>query len=98
MQKRCIILVLVTLFFLLAIKSARADSSAPPATDLAGQGIEDTWHAVALSGLMFAGIVGALLTALRIRSTRALQESGQGGSQQLGLSRIPAQHQDERSR
>jgi len=100
MQKRRIILVLITLLVLLAIKTAHAQTDAANAgVDWnRGEDIQDTWHGVAITGLVFAAGIGGLLTILRVRATRQRQHSGQGGPQQLGLSQIPVQVKDERSR
>jgi hypothetical protein len=102
MTKRRNILFLIVIFLMLLIKAARAQqgdaTSAGVDWDNSGDSIQDTWHGVATTGLVFAAVIGGLLTALRIRATRALQQSGLGGPQQLGLSQIPVQPKDERAR
>ncbi len=101
MQKRRIILVLITLLVLLAIKTAHAQTDAANAGvnwQNPGDSIEDTWHGVATTGLVFAAVIGGLLTVLRVRATHQRQHSGQGGPQQLGLSQIPVHEKGERPR
>src|SRR4051812_28763051 len=99
MQKRRIILVLTTILVLLAIKAAHAQSNAANAGvdwQNPGESIQDTWHGVATTGLVFAAVIGGLLTALRVRATHQRQHSGQGGPQQLGLSQVPVREKGER--
>ena len=94
---RRIILVLITLLLMLAIKMAHAQSN-PANTGVdasSADSIQDTWHGVATTGLVFAAVIGGLLTALRVRATHQRQHSGEGGPQQLGLSHIPVQERDE---
>ena len=99
MNKRRNILFLIAIFLMLLIKAARAqDPNAGVDWNNPGDSIEDTWHGVATTGLVFAAVIGGLLTALRIRATRALQQSGQGGPQQLGLSQVSAKDAAEPSR
>jgi Na+/glutamate symporter len=97
---RRFILVLITLLLMLVIKAAHAQSDAANAgvdwND--GESIQDTWHGVATTGLVFAAVIGGLLTALRVRATHQRQHDGQGGPQQLGLSQIPVQEKGERPR
>jgi hypothetical protein len=97
---RRIILVLITLLLMLAIKAAHGQTdSANAGVDWTnGDSIQDTWHGVATTGLVFAAVIGGLLTALRVRATHQRQHSGEGGPQQLGLSRVPVQVKAERSR
>ncbi len=99
---RRIILVLITLLVLLAIKAAHAQqgdaANAGVNWQNPGDSIEDTWHGVATTGLVFAAVIGGLLTALRVRATHQRQQSGQGGPQQLGLSQSPVHDKGERSR
>src|SRR4051794_6142360 len=95
------ILVLMTILVLLAIKAALAQANAANAGvdwQDPGDSIQDTWHGVATTGLVFAAVIGGLLTALRVRSTHLRQQSGQGGPQQLGLSQVSPTKADERSR
>src|SRR4051812_15890812 len=98
MQKRRIILVLMTILVLLAIKAAHAQANAGVDWQNPGESIQDTWHGVATTGLVFAAVIGGLLTALRVRATHQRQHSGQGGPQQLGLSQVPVREKGERPR
>jgi len=97
MNKRRNILFLIAIFVLLLIKPAHAQGDAHNAgVDWnQAQDIQGTWHSVVVAGLWFGLIAGGLLTALRIRATRALEESGQGGPQQLGLTQIPAKRAED---
>jgi Na+/glutamate symporter len=94
MNKRRNILFLITIFVLLLIKAAHAEGSGPVPTDPTGQGIEDTAHGVATTGLIFVAIIGSLLAAMRIRATHLRQQNEDGGPQQLGLSQLSAKHPD----
>ena len=95
---RRIILVLITLLIMLAIKAAYAQGNAANAgVDwTSGEDIQDTWHGVATTGLVFAAVIGGLLTALRVRATHQRQHSGEGGPQQLGLNQIPVHEKGDR--
>ena len=98
MNKRRNSFFLIAIFLMLLIKAAHAQqghaATAGVDWENPGDSIEDTWHGVAITGLVFAVVIGGLLTALRVRATHLRQEKNQGGPQQLGLSRLPIQAKD----